>query len=288
MELHADPSSPLAPAVALPKTSVLRETPVDVSPSGVSGRGGGGFRPPPPTGRLKTGVGLHLARVANIQRRFAFLQNLSTSSLAVLDTVPAAIMLLDGSARTLHRNAAAEAELRRADLFSLTPSDEIRVRGAPTAQAAARTAIGSAIDPLWGGVNEGFPTVAQVSRRNGELLSVQALPIRQGHRTIPGTMIGRRVPTCALVVHGVTSRIPTLGLQLLRHFYGLTPAEVRVAHAIAEDETLKRYAERRGISRNTAASQLKRAFEKTGLKRQSELLMWLLLSGTTFQSRTTR
>lgn len=80
----------------------------------------------------------HLARAAHIQRRFAFLQSLSNSSLAVLDTVPAAVMLLDASARALHGNAAADAELRRADPFKLGPSGEIRVCGAPLAQAAVR------------------------------------------------------------------------------------------------------------------------------------------------------
>lgn len=229
----------------------------------------------------------HLARAAHIQHRFAFLQSLSTSSLAVLDTVPAAVMLLDASARALHSNAAAEAELRRADPFRLGPSGEIRICGAPRAQAAVRTAIGAAVDPARG-VNEGLPTVAQVPRRNGEMLSVQALPLPQSHHPERGTMTSRRLTACALVVHGVASRIPTVGLQLLRHVYGLTPAEVQVALAMAEGETLKRYAERRHISRNTAASQLKRAFDKTGLRRQSELVRWLLLSGATLRPETAR
>lgn len=229
----------------------------------------------------------HLARAAHIQRRFAFLQSLSTSSLAVLDTLPAAVMLLDASARALHSNTAAEAELQRADPFKLAPSGEIRVCGAPRAQAAIRTAIGAAVDPARG-ANEGAPTVAQVARRSGEMLSVQALPLPHDQRTQRATLIGRRLAACALVVHGVASRIPSLGLQLLRHVYGLTPAEIQVAVAMAEGETLKGYAERRRISRNTAASQLKRAFDKTGLRRQSELVRWLLVSGAMFHPGTAR
>jgi DNA-binding CsgD family transcriptional regulator len=229
----------------------------------------------------------HLARAAHIQRRFAFLQSLSTSSLAVLDTVPAAVLLLDASARALHGNAAAEAELRRADPFRLACSGEIRVCGAPRAQAAVRTAIGAAVDPTRS-VKEGLPMVAQVARRSGEMLSVQALPLPRSQRARGGTLIGRRLAACALVVHGVASRIPGIGLQLLRHVYGLTPAEVQVAVAMAEGETLKGYAERRRISRNTAASQLKRAFDKTGLRRQSELVRWLLSSGAMLRPGTAR
>jgi DNA-binding CsgD family transcriptional regulator len=229
----------------------------------------------------------HLARAANIQRRFTFLQSLSNSSLAVLDTVPAAVMLLDASARALHSNAAAIAELRRADPFRLCPSGEVLVHGPSHAQTAVRTAIGAALASARC-VNEQLPTVAQVSRRSGEMLFVHALPLPQSNRGGPSTMIRQRLAACALVVHGVASRIPTVGLQLLRHVYGLTPAEVKVARAIAEGETINSYAERNRLSRNTVASQLKRAFDKTGLKRQSDLVRWLLMSGAMLQPETPR
>lgn len=220
----------------------------------------------------------HLARAAQIQRRFAFLQGLSVASLAVLDSVPAAVMLLDASGRALHGNASADAELRRADPLKIGASGEILVRGAPRAQAAVRTVIGAALDPARS-IKERLPTVAQIARRSGEQLSVQALPLPQGRRAVPVALISRRIAACALVVQTVAARIPTVGVQLLRHVYGLTPAEVKVATAIAEGETIQRYAERRRLSRNTVASQLKRVFEKTGLRRQSELVRWLLLSG---------
>jgi len=221
----------------------------------------------------------HLARAARIQRRFAFLQGLATSSLAVLDTVPAAVMLLDASSRTLHGNAAAHAELRRGDPFRLGPSGELCVRGPSRGQLAVRTAIGAVLDPQRS-VKERAPCVAQVARSNGEMLSIQALRLPRGNGADRRAMIGPRIAACALVVHGAASlATPSAGLQLLRHVYGLTPAEVKVALAIAEGETIRSYAERRGLSRNTVATQLKRAFDKTGLRRQSELVRWLLQCG---------
>lgn len=256
---------------------VLRDGPVAMKFSSVRSRRAGDFNSEEL--RLYERLVPHLARAANIQRRFAFLQNLSSSSLAVLDTVPAAVMLLDASARALHANVAADAELRRADPFRLSPSGEICVCGASHSQAAVRIAIGAALDPAKS-MTKRLPTVAQVSRRNGEVLSVQALPLPHSQRASRGTLISQRLAACALVVHGVASRIPAVGLQLLRHVYALTPAEAQVALAIAEGDTIKRYAERRRISPNTAASQLKRVFDKTGLRRQSELVRWLLQCGT--------
>jgi DNA-binding CsgD family transcriptional regulator len=259
---------------------VVRDGPWAMKFSSVRSRRAGDFNTEEM--RLYQALLPHLARAAHIQRRFAFLQSLSTSSLAVLDTLPAAVLLLDASARALHRNAAAEAELRRADPFRLSPSGEVCVRGTSSAQGAVRTAIGAALDPARS-VKERLPTVAQVSRRNGEKLSVQALSLPRAPHAAVGTMIRQRLAACALVVHGATSRIPTVGLQLLRHVYGLTPAEVQVALAIGEGETIKEYAERRRISLNTAASQLKRVFEKTGLRRQAELVRWLLQCGATLR-----
>lgn len=224
--------------------------------------------------RLYEGLLPHLVRAARIHRRFSFLQSLSSSSLAVLDTVPAPVLLLDAYGRVLHANAAAEDELRRADPLVLHPSGELRTRGGPRAQSALWTAIAAALQPIRG-AREKLSNVAKLSRRNGELLSVRALPLPQSREGVTVATLSQRLAACALVVHRPSASAPALGPELLRHLYGLTPAESQVVLAIARGETLKRYAERRGISRHTAANQLQRAFEKTGLRRQSDLVRWL-------------
>jgi DNA-binding CsgD family transcriptional regulator len=96
-------------------------------------------------------------------------------------------------------------------------------------------------------------------------------------------MIGQRLAACVLIAHGRASPVQTVAPQLLRHVYQLTPAEVQIALAIADGETLKTYAQRRDISVNTASTQLKRVFSKTGLKRQSDLVRWLLVCGTSLR-----
>jgi DNA-binding CsgD family transcriptional regulator len=82
--------------------------------------------------------------------------------------------------------------------------------------------------------------------------------------------------------------VQTIAPQLLRHVYQLTPAEVQIALAIADGETPKTYAQRRDISVNTASAQLKRVFSKTGLKRQNELVRWLLMFSIERRPRTPR
>jgi DNA-binding CsgD family transcriptional regulator len=220
----------------------------------------------------------HVARAAHIQRRYRFLAELSRSSLAILDTVPAAVLLLDASSRLLHANTSGDAELRRADPFKVTASGELNLRGAVRGHAAVRNAISAALDPVRA-MREKLAPVAQIRRRNGEPLSVQAIPLPKRDRVLALSKTNEYVPECALVIHGDRTPIPRVGPQLLRHVYGLTHAEVQIALAIADGETPKAYAERRGISKNTVATQLKSTFSKTGLKRQSELVRWLLLCG---------
>ncbi len=60
--------------------------------------------------------------------------------------------------------------------------------------------------------------------------------------------------------------------------FGLTPAEAKVARAIAEGGTLADLADRQGISVQTARSQLKSVFRKTGTTRQNELAARVLKS----------
>lgn len=90
------------------------------------------------------------------------------------------------------------------------------------------------------------------------------------------------------MIQGSASILPSIGPQLLQHVYGLTAAEVQIASAIAEGQTVREYAEHRRISRNTAASQLKSVFGKTGFKRQIELVRWLLLCGASGEAGAAR
>jgi DNA-binding CsgD family transcriptional regulator len=79
---------------------------------------------------------------------------------------------------------------------------------------------------------------------------------------------------------GSLSRIPTPFELMLRQRYMLTPAEARLAAALATGVTLKTAAERLYISLNTARTHLARVYDKTGVRRQAELLLVLMRGQT--------
>jgi DNA-binding CsgD family transcriptional regulator len=61
----------------------------------------------------------------------------------------------------------------------------------------------------------------------------------------------------------------------LRVAFGLTAAEARLATRLASGEALEAVADELGIAKETARSQLKAIFGKTGVHRQSEFVALL-------------
>ncbi|MGH7744487.1 MAG: helix-turn-helix transcriptional regulator, partial [Candidatus Dormibacteria bacterium] len=65
-------------------------------------------------------------------------------------------------------------------------------------------------------------------------------------------------------------------LDMLRAFYGLTTAQVRLLYALLEGDRIKTYALKHGLSVNTVKSHLKQIFAKTGYGRQTDLVRGLI------------
>lgn len=66
--------------------------------------------------------------------------------------------------------------------------------------------------------------------------------------------------------------------KVLQRLYDLTPAEARLAAVLVQGKNIVEAAEELHVSQNTARTHLKHIFQKTGVKRQSELVQLLLNS----------
>jgi len=82
----------------------------------------------------------------------------------------------------------------------------------------------------------------------------------------------------ALVYFHAPEYEATVDEQRIAELFDLTPAEARVAAAIAEGSDLKTLSERLCLSVETVRAQLKSVFRKTGTRRQNELAARILLS----------
>ena len=122
---------------------------------------------------------------------------------------------------------------------------------------------------------------------NGALESAGgALPVRRpNHKRPYALMISplrlhawpllAKRPAAAVFVTD-PERVPEIPPQHLSRLFGLTPAEARLAAALAGRRTVQEYAEQTGVTTGTARWTLKRVLEKTGCCRQSELVLLLV------------
>jgi DNA-binding CsgD family transcriptional regulator len=111
------------------------------------------------------------------------------------------------------------------------------------------------------------------------LASDCALKVRRRRHTEPLNVMLYPLCSDTLSCGGVVAMFifdPThasaLDADLLRAFHGLTPAEARLACALAEGETVDSYCEAQRLTVNTVRTHLKHALSKTDTHRQAQLV----------------
>lgn len=204
----------------------------------------------------------HLARAAQFSVRLAMAR--AEGALYAFDQMACGGVLLGSRGRVLKVNASAARMMGRgidvaADRVVVTDA------AANTAlQAMVETALASDLLKR----ERVRPTVVIDRRERGPLIAY-AIPLRGGIRDLftPGRAL--------LVLEEPEARRQVSGAALASSF-GLTPAEVRLATALAEGKDLKAAAEERGVTIGTVRSQLKSLMAKTDTRRQAELVGLLL------------
>lgn len=90
---------------------------------------------------------------------------------------------------------------------------------------------------------------------------------------LPSGIIPIDLPTPAAIVFiRVPEKARLASPIVLKSLYGLTPAEIRLVQSLIEGDRLHDYAASARISINTAKTQLRNTFLKTGTTRQAELI----------------
>jgi DNA-binding CsgD family transcriptional regulator len=137
--------------------------------------------------------------------------------------------------------------------------------GAPLPDATLAAAIG------------GQTWVAACERARAQGLSALAIP-RPGRLPLTLRLAWQGDGLCAAVVDPEACRpVPAL----LQALFGLTDAEARVVAGLAEGRSTDELARDHGVQLNTVQRQLKEALQKTGLRRQTQLVSLALRSAAT-------
>jgi len=211
----------------------------------------------------------HIRRAVDTESRLGRLQKEKELLAEALDHVTEAVALVDRIGRVVRVNRAAEAVLRSADGMD-TAADGRLVLGTSDARATLASALAQCASPLlWTpGVGVTPPTQIMVRRSRGRPLLLTLQPLPKEHA-------GAFNAVALLFISDPDARTEDRG-AILRKAYRLSGREAQLVQALASGETLKQYALRNDVSYETARSQLRRIFDKTGVRRQAELVPLVL------------
>lgn len=215
--------------------------------------------------RVLHAVTPHLIRAFQLNQLLHETQTLAHGAFAALEYLDRGALLVGAGGKIQTANALAEAILSHGDGLMLRNGQLLCAKSNQTA------ALNRLIAQCARGVVVRDEGTMQVTRSEGRSpLTVQCVPFPASNWW-PGfnqqwAMIFVTDPDARMVQ----------ATERLRLRYGLTPAEARLAWEIVRGGGRKAAAESRGISVATARSQLTSIFDKTGVRRQSELVRLLL------------
>jgi DNA-binding CsgD family transcriptional regulator len=209
----------------------------------------------------------HLQRAVQIHRRLAAAEATSRSLVESMDRLPYGVVLLDERGQVLLANGVARRLLAARD--GLTEGRGTLGASKRSESSALRRLVADAVLGSGGGLAISRPSGARP-------LSLLVAPFRRRE----ADPFGVRRPVAVVFVSDPDTRIDAPA-DLLAALHGLSAAEARVAAEVLEGGSLSDIAERLGITRNTANTHLRRVFEKTSTRRQSDLVRLLALGPAT-------
>jgi DNA-binding CsgD family transcriptional regulator/GAF domain-containing protein len=217
---------------------------------------------------LLNGLMPHLQRALQMHRRLTDLQVVSDASAAALDRLTHGVLLVDASGRIMLANRAAGEILRAHDGLSVHHRELFGARVQDT--NALRRLIADAVG-ISTGDGLGAGGMVMIGRPSGRAaLRVLVTPVARRQ-----VLLGREgAAACIFVTDPERFHVPSSAH--VRHVFGLTAAETRVAMAMLDGKTVEMLADELCISRNTARTHLQRLFAKTGTTRQADLIRILL------------
>lgn len=201
----------------------------------------------------------HFARSAHLAARLRMERALSTVSALQALGVPAAV--LSGKGRVMASNALIESVSQ-----TLIP---LAFGGLGLARPAANKLLQEAIAAAQGDQAAAAHSIPVPAEDDRPAMIVHVVPLL---RSASDIFSGAAILIAAVTV-SASRLVPSL--QVLMGLFDLTPAEVKLAAALASGMSLEEAAARTGVQLTTARSHLGRIFRKTGTSRQGQLVALL-------------
>jgi DNA-binding CsgD family transcriptional regulator len=205
----------------------------------------------------------HLVCAAQVNRKLESTRLINEGALDVLGRLSEAVAITDGNGRPVLLNQAAASLIAEADGIA------VKNRRLQVGNRSETTLLQKMIAAASRG---------EVRSPEASTLMVSRPSRRRAYRLFVASMRRTRSwllsETCGAIIfiRDPESVRPPADKAYLRGLYGLTPTETDLAVELMQGGRLTAAAEALGIATSTARSHLKRIFDKTGARRQAELV----------------
>jgi DNA-binding CsgD family transcriptional regulator len=204
----------------------------------------------------------HLSQAMRLYRLTSIAQAEARVAEDALDALGIGVIIAGADARVIRLNREAERECQRGKWLTLRHGVLAAVcAGGDKLRRAITCAAGAALG------RGDTPPLLSLSDTEGTERTIVVCPF---HSDADATL-RLREPAAALFFRGPQNPKRN-GVNAYGELHGLTPAERRLLGALVAGTRVGDYADEVGVTMNTAYSQLKAIFAKTGHSRQAELL----------------
>jgi DNA-binding CsgD family transcriptional regulator len=214
----------------------------------------------------------HLLTALHVAQRLAAADLRTAAAGNALDQLEAGLILVDAAAKILFANRTAATILARND--GLGVDRDGVCAGGHRATRALRRLIASCVGvDIVSGRPGGRIEVPRADGRHA--LRIAVAPFRAEEAQIDTSWLGAVRPVAILIITDL-EREQRVRKEDFRHRFGLTKAEADVALEILKGDGRDAAGARLGITSATVRAHLSHIFEKTGVRRQAELVRLLL------------
>lgn len=214
----------------------------------------------------------HIITALQVGKRLAGLDLRAKAASDAIDRLDTGVILVDADATVLFANRMAEEQLARSDALDVKDGRLI------LCSASVNEGLRRAISDCTTISSKLFRSkhVIEAPRGDGRLpLRLTVSPLRPDAVEAALPALGHAFPG-ALIVIADPEKDRAVWKMRLRHEYGLTAAEAELAMEIMKGDGRDAAAARLGITVATVRTHLLHIFDKTGVRRQAELVHLLL------------
>lgn len=219
----------------------------------------------------------HLQRALEVNQRLWLLDTGVEVKREILDRFSLGVILIDGTGKPIFLNKSAEDIVSNGQVLTVC-RNALRVSTMSETRELHRL--------IFEATRAEPPQSGAMVLSASELRQPLSLMVTPVSKRKDSTFQLDNEAVSAVAFIGCEQHAVDRSLDLLNQLYGLSPAEARLAVALANGDSLEAMATRFSVSLNTIRTQLKSCYRKTGANRQNELVKLVLSTPEAWLSTT--